>query len=210
MKPLRFNFPIAFMGIANLPFGLYGAAVLVTVPQLLASQHVPQPLIASITAAAMIPTFCGFLLAPILDVRFSRRSYALVFGVLTSIAAWLALLSIADPSALAACLIIGFLFANMFYNALGGWLGDVVPEGDEGRLGASFTMGNVVGFGIGAILFINLIRTLPAAWGPVAVAAAIALPLLLLVAVPASVSERRGTHESFATLARDLRQLLRS
>src|SRR4051794_2374221 len=210
MKPLRFNFPIAFMGIANLPFGLYGAVVLITVPQLLASRHVPQPLIASITAAAMIPTFCGFLLAPILDVRFSRRSYALVFGVLTSIAAWLALLSIADPAALAGCLIIGFLFANMFYNALGGWLGDVVPEGDEGRLGASFTIGNIVGFGVGAILFINAMRALTGQWGPIAVAASIALPLLLLALIPGSAAERRGAHESFAMLARDLRELLRS
>ncbi len=98
----------------------------------------------------------------------------------------------------------------MFYNALGGWLGDLVPAGDEGRLGASFTIGNIAGFGIGAILFISLIRALPGAWGPAAVAAAIALPLLLLTAVPASTAERRGAHESFATLARDLRQLLRS
>ena len=111
------------MGVANLPYGLYGAAVLITVPQLLASKNVPQPLIASITAAAMIPTFCGFLLAPILDVRFSRRSYALVFGVLTAIAVWIGLVSISAPGILAAWLVAGFLFANMFYNALGGWLG---------------------------------------------------------------------------------------
>jgi len=210
LKIFGTDVPIAFMGMANLPFGLYGAVVLITVPQMLASQHVPQPLIASITAAAMIPLFCGFLLAPILDVRFSRRSYALVFGVLTALAAWIGLANIAAQGMLAACLIPGFLFANMFYNALGGWLGDLVPTGDEGRLGASFTMGNIVGFGIGAILFISLLRALPTPWGAVAVAAAIALPLLLLLAVPASVSERRSAHESFATLASDLRQLLRS
>lgn len=198
------------MGIANLPFGLYGAVVLITVPQLLASRHVPQPVIASITAAAMIPTFCGFLLAPILDVRFSRRSYAVVFGFLTSLAAWMGLRSIAEPSALAIYLIAGFLFANMFYTALGGWLGDVVPEGDEGRLGASFTIGNIVGFGVGAIVFISALRALPGPWGPAAVAASIALPLLLLATVPASAAERRSAHESFATLARDLRELLRS
>ena len=210
MRILGLGVPIAIMGIANLPFGLYGAAVLITVPQLLAANHVPQPLIASITAAAMIPTFCGFLLAPILDVGFSRRSYALLFGTLTALAAWLGLTNISSPAMLAVCLILGFLFANMFYNALGGWLGDLVPPGDEGMLGATFTMGNVVGFGIGAILFINLLRAMPAPWGPVAVGAAIALPLLLLAAVPASVAERRSAYESFATLARDLRQLLRS
>lgn len=210
MRPVGSKFPIAFMGIANLPFGLFGAVVLITVPQLLESRHVPQPVIASITAAAMIPTFCGFLLAPILDVRFSRRSYALVFGLLISIAAFLALVSIAQPAALAFFLIAGFLFANMFYNALGGWLGDVIPKGEEGRLGASFTIGNIVGFGVGAILFISALRALPGQWGPTAVAASIALPLLLLALVPASFTERRSAHESFATLAGDLRALLAS
>ncbi len=210
MSTLRVGVPIAFMGIANLPFGLYGAAVLITVPQLLASEHVPEPLIAFITAAAMIPTFCGFLLAPILDVRFSRRSYALVFGVLTAVAAWLGLVSVAAPGTLVVYLVAGFLFANMFYNALGGWLGNLVPAGDEGKLGASFTIGNIGGFGIGAILFISLMRALPGLWGPTAVSAAIALPLLLLVAVPSSTAELRGAHESFATLGRDLRELLRS
>jgi len=67
------------MGLANLPFGFYGAVVLITVPQLLAASGVPQPTIAAITATAMIPTFCGFLLAPILDVHFNRRSYAIFF-----------------------------------------------------------------------------------------------------------------------------------
>jgi len=191
-------------------FRVYGAAVLITVPQLLASNHVPQPLIASITAAAMIPTFCGFLLAPILDVGFSRRNYALFFGVLTALAAWLGLRSIAAPMSLAIYLVSGFVCANLFYNALGGWLGGLVPSGEEGRLGASFTIGNVVGFGIGAILFISLMRGLPGGWGPTAVSAAIALPLLLLLAVPESIAERRSAHESFATLARDLRQLLRN
>ena len=210
MNRFKLSVPIAFMGIANLPFGLYGAAVLITVPQLLEANHVPQPLIASITAAAMVPTFCGFFLAPILDVGFSRRSYALFFGTLAALAAWLGLRSIAAPMTLAIYLVTGFVCANLFYNALGGWLGGIVPPGDEARLGASFTIGNVVGFGIGAILFISLMRGLSAVAGPVAVAAAIAVPLVLLFAVPASISERRGAHESFATLARDLRQLLRN
>jgi len=100
MKRARAIFPISFMGIANLPFGLFGAVVLITVPQMLAAQHVAEPVIASITAAAMIPTFCGFLLAPLLDVRFSRRRYALVFGLLTSVAAWLALTNIANSATL--------------------------------------------------------------------------------------------------------------
>lgn len=198
------------MGLANLPFGMYGAVCLITVPQLLAANGVPQPQIASITAAAMIPTFCGFLLAPILDVRFSRRSYALLFGLLTAVLAWTALLNIDTPRILAPCLIAGFLAANLFYSALGGWLGDIIPKGDESRLGASFTIGNVAGFGVGAILFITLLRTLSGSWGPAAVALAIALPLLMFVLIPASAAGRRNARESFSTLLSDLRQLLQS
>jgi len=210
LSKVRVSIPIAWMGLANLPFGMYGALVLITVPQLLAALHVPQPIIASITAAAMIPTFCGFLLAPILDVRFNRRIYALVFGALSALTGWFALLQLGSVAILTASLVLGFLFSNLFYNALGGWLGDLVPEGDEGRLGATFTIGNVGGFGIGAILFISLLRGLPDRWGPPAVALAIALPLLLLVVVPVSTAERRSARESFGTLARDLGQLLRS
>ena len=151
MTRLRGSIPIAWMGLANLPFGMYGALVLITVPQLLAARQIPQPVIASITAAAMIPTFCGFLLAPILDVRFSRRSYALTFGALSALTGWFALLQLDSPSVLTACLVLGFLFSNLFYNALGGWLGNLVPEGDEGRLGATFTIGNVAGSALAGV-----------------------------------------------------------
>ena len=85
--------PALIMGLANLSYGLYGGLTLLTVPQLLAARSVPQPLIASITAAAMIPTFCGFLLSPILDVRFNRRNYALSFGFLTAALAFVALVN---------------------------------------------------------------------------------------------------------------------
>ena len=210
MNGLRIEIPVRWMGLANLPFGMYGALVLITVPQLLAARQVPEPTIASITAAAMIPTFCGFLLAPIIDVRFSRRSYALVFGVLSGLVGWLSLLQLDSVPVLTAGLIIGFLFSTLFYNALGGWLGDLVPEGDEGRLGATMTIGNVGGFGIGAIVFITLMRALPEAFGPPAVGALVALPLLLLVVVPVSNAERRSARESFGTLIRDLGKLLRN
>jgi PAT family beta-lactamase induction signal transducer AmpG len=197
------------MGLANLPFGFYGAAVLITVPQLLAARGVPQPTIAAITATAMIPTFCGFLLAPLLDVHFNRRTYAIVFGLLTAAIATLALLSIDQLGQFTALLVAGFLAANLFYNALGGWLGDVVGKGEEGKLGASFTIGNVGGFGLGAISFITLMRWLPERLGAVAVGGLIAAPLLICLFIPPSPTLRRGVKESFSALFRDIGQLIR-
>ena len=63
------------MGLVNLPFSISGTVLLITVPQLLAARHVPEPMIASITAFALIPGFAAFVVSPILDVRFSRRTY---------------------------------------------------------------------------------------------------------------------------------------
>ena len=67
--------PIWLMGLVNLPFSISGTVLLITVPQLLAARHVPEPMIASITAFALIPGFAAFVVSPILDVRFSRRTY---------------------------------------------------------------------------------------------------------------------------------------
>jgi PAT family beta-lactamase induction signal transducer AmpG len=197
------------MGLANLPFGFYGGAVLVTVPQLLAAKGVPEPTIAAITATAMIPTFSSFLLAPVLDVHFNRKSYTVAFGLLTATISVMAFLSIGHLGRLTALLVAGFVAAAMFYNALGGWLGDVVAEGDEGKLGASFTVGNIVGFGVGAIAFITILRAFPEPAGAVAVGCLVALPVLLCLLIPSSPTLRRGAAESFRALFRDIGQLVR-
>lgn len=205
----RLRLPPALMGLANMTYGLYGAMALMTVPQRLAAAGVSQFTISSITAAALIPTFAGFLVAPILDVRFARRTYTIVFGVLTALLAYASLSQIDRLEWLAPLLILGFLCAALYYNALGGWLGVVVPPGQEGRLAAGFTVGNVGGFGVGAILFILFLHHLPAGLSALACALLILVPLILLAFIPAPLAERRGAKESFRTLARDLGALIR-
>lgn len=201
--------PVLVMGLTNIPFGGYGAVALITVPQLLAARHVPEPAIAGITAAAMIPTFCSFLLAPILDVRFSRRSYALALGVATAGVTFLALSQLDNLAQLGFLLILGFLFAALFNSALGGWLSGVVVPEDASRLAAGFTIGNISGFGVGAILFITLLRAFPGPLGAALVAVSVAAPLALLLLIPRVDQERRGVHESFSTLGRDLVDLVK-
>ncbi|WP_322966207.1 MFS transporter [Sphingomonas fuzhouensis] len=198
------------MGLANLTFGLFGALCLMTVPQRLAAAGVSQLFISSITAFALIPTFAGFLFAPILDVRFDRRTYAVVFGMATACLGVVALTHLDRLEWLAPLLFLGFLSANLYYNALGGWLGSVVPHEQAGRLAAGFTAGNVAGFGIGAILFILFLHHLPGLPGALACGALILVPLLLLPFIPTAPVERRGAKESFHTLGRDLLALLRS
>lgn len=201
--------PALVMGLTNLPYGAYGAVVLITVPQLLAARHVPEPMIATITATAMLPAVLSFLVAPILDVRFSRQSYAWAFGAVAAVATFLALSRLDNLPQLGLLLVAGYLAVALFNNALGGWLGSVVRREDAGGLAAGFTIGNVAGFGIGAILFITILRAFPGPVGAALVGAAVALPLLLLIFIPTEVRQRRGARESFATLARDLAVLVR-
>ena len=73
---MRSRPPIWLMGMCNLPIGIGGAIALVTTPQLLAGLRVPEAAIAGVTTTMLISVFTGFLFAPILDWRFSRRTYA--------------------------------------------------------------------------------------------------------------------------------------
>ena len=81
--------PVWVMGLTNLPLGITGAVALLIVPQLLAALHVPEPRIAEITGLALLAGFGCVPLSPILDVRFSRKTYAIGFtlaaGVLTTV-----------------------------------------------------------------------------------------------------------------------------
>jgi PAT family beta-lactamase induction signal transducer AmpG len=199
--------PALIMGLANLPFGMFGGVALMTVPQLLAARSVPEPIIASITGAAMIPTFCAFLLSPILDVHFSRRTYTLLFCVLTAVMTLVALTR-SDLTTLTLALIVGMLCAQLNYSALGGWLGAIVTKGDEGKLGAGFTIGNIAGNGVGSMAN-TVYRALPQPLGALAVSTAIAAPLLILIWIPARTSNLGSARESFATMGRDLMALVR-
>lgn len=200
--------PVWLMGLSNLPYGLGGAVVLINVPQLLAARGVPQPTIAGVTAFAMIPGFLVFLVAPILDVRFSRKTYAFVFGPLSGALCVAGLLSLGDPSRLAVLLFAALSSAALFNSALGGWLGSQVAKDEESRLASWFTIGNIGGFGIGAILNMALMRGLPAPFGALAVGGVMALPLAILAAMPEAAAGIAGARESFANLGRDLRALL--
>lgn len=64
------------MGLALAPMGFYFGFNSTGLPILLAAQGVPLDKIAYVSAIGFSPTFWAFLLCPILDVRFSKRAYA--------------------------------------------------------------------------------------------------------------------------------------
>lgn len=204
----RTTIPIWLVGIANLPFGLFGGMMLVTLEQILASRHVPEVRIATVTSIALIPTFANIPLAPILDVGFSRRFYAVALGLAAGLLSIATLLAFNNLALLSVLVFLACLAAALFTAALGGWMGAALPKEADRELGVWFNIGNGGGFGVGALLFISLYRALPEPWGAIAIGAAMVAPLPVLALLPLPPGERKGLRESFGQLVRDIGELL--
>ncbi len=195
-------------GHGFLPYGFFGGFLLLTVPQLLAARGVPEPLIASVTGTAMIPSFTAFLIAPILDVWLSRRSWALVTAVLTALALGSAQFLLDDLPALTAMLFLGFAAATLYYGAVGGWLGDIIAPEQDASLGAWLTVSNMAGFGLMASVAISLIRAVPVSVSALLLGSSPLLALGLLL-IPAKPPSSRLARESFSGFFRELGVVLR-
>jgi PAT family beta-lactamase induction signal transducer AmpG len=197
------------MGLCNMPFGLYGGVMLTTIPQMLAARGVPQPEIASITAIGLSPGFIGFLVSPILDVRFSRKTYAYLFGFITALLLSLALASTANIGCLTVLLFSGQLAAVLYSSALGGWFGILVRAEDEAQLGTWFAIGNFGGYGLTAMVGILLIRELPFVASVSILCLMVLSPVLIISSLPASKPDQRLASESFGRFFADVLGLLR-
>ncbi|MGH8291717.1 MAG: hypothetical protein ACREV7_22565 [Steroidobacteraceae bacterium] len=117
MKPSS-RAPIWLMGMTALPFGMIGFLIAVVVPQVLAERHVPEGEIASLTALAFSPLFWAFVICPILDVRFTRRTYAVAGTIIAAVLTPVALVNLDHPALLVSLLVVGMGASVFMENAL--------------------------------------------------------------------------------------------
>ena len=104
--------PAWALGLATLVNGALSGVLTVTVPQLLAARGVPEPQIAAISGLSFLPGTFNFLVAPILDVGLSRRTYATVLAL--GLAALTALsLNLLCLQGLHLCISSFFLFRSL-------------------------------------------------------------------------------------------------
>lgn len=206
---MRRNLPVWLLGLTNLPLGVTGAVGLLIAPEVLAARHVPETMIANVTALGLAGTFTFFLFSPVLDVQFSRRTYAIVLSTAASVLTFLAVMSFADVGMLGLWLFLALLVANLNQAAIGGWFGTILPSDRDAQLGAWFTVANAGGFGISSILGIMLVHHAPLWVAAVILAAANLLPLLIILAVDPPTGDRARLKESFGRFGRELLQLPR-
>jgi PAT family beta-lactamase induction signal transducer AmpG len=197
------------MGFMNATYGFAYAVVLVTVPQLLAAHGIAEPVIASLTALALIVALAAFVFAPILDTLISRRSWAIALAIGVSALTFLVLTLPTNSPLLAPVLATDALATSLFNAAIGGWLGAALPKGSDETIGTWFTIGNSFGFGLGAISQYWIMSHLPNTLGAATIAAGTMIPLAIVPLMPTPSVNRRAVRESFKNLARDLGQLVR-
>ncbi|HEX7324516.1 MAG TPA: MFS transporter, partial [Rhodanobacteraceae bacterium] len=202
--------PVWLIGLTNLTVGMYVGMLIVTLPEVLAARHVPEATIATLTAGvAFSPSFWAFLVCPMLDVRFTRRRYAVAGAVACAVCLTAALLNLQHLVLLAALLLAGMFAAVVGANALGGWFASVVVRRDKSTLSAWMTIANFVGNGLSAVIAGALIAHL----GPRAAAPLLGLMVLLPVAIypfiPVHAPDPQLARASFGRFFSEIARLFR-
>ena len=204
---MKRNLPVWLLGLANAPLGITGAVALLIAPQVLAARHVPETTIANITTMGLASTMVFFLVAPVLDVRFTRRTYAIAMSIAASLLTVVAVLNFSDVALLGPWLFLCMLSANLNSSAIGGWFGSVLPHEDDASLGAWMTVANVAGFGIASIVGITFVHQVGLGVAALVLGAMNLLPLLIIFSVQPPTEERRRASESFGKFGKELMQL---
>ena len=182
---------------------------LFVVPQLLAADHVPEARIAGITALSLFASLASFPLTPILDWRYSRRSYAIALSIIAAVFNAFALLNTHNLEALGYLLFGAQLATQLCINAAGGWFGAITAPERKNALGAWMAVANISGFGVVAMGAVPLLRALPSPLGPILLAATILIVLPLYLWQWCPRPDAKLASESFRDFALDVGRLLR-
>src|ERR1700761_2938947 len=201
--------PVWLMGFCQAPLGVSGGLLLITLPQLLAARHVPEPVIAEVETWYLVPSFCAFLLSPLLDWRFTRRFYAIVFAVLTAAAMFAAYLTLDNIALLSQFAFWTGAAITLYVAAIGGWTGSIVEPEKKASLGAWMTVANIGTGGLTVAVAIVLLRHLPFVLGDAILALFGILPLALFPFMPVVAPDKKLASESFRDFFRDVVNLLR-
>ena len=149
-----------------LTFGLVAGFVITALPFLLSKAGITVDHIATVSAVAMSPTFWGFLLTPVIDVGFTRRTYAFVCAV-ASVACLGTALWLFSPGRLwlfTLLVLCAELTIVLQSAAVNGWTSEFVCDGQRGKVAGWINAANLGGGALGAMLLMWLAAWLPF-WG---------------------------------------------
>jgi len=197
------------MGLALAPLGFYYGFISTALPVLLRGRGVSVGDVAWVSSVGFSPTFWAFLLCPILDVRFSKRAYAIFFAAVAAVCLGLSTLLTGNLVAFTAVVTVGCASTVLFGNAHQGWMPDVIEDKHFSTVGGVSNIANLGAAGLFAWLTVRLVRTLPAMEAAALLALIVMLPTVLLFFIPLPARSTRGARETFSTFFGDLYRVCR-
>jgi MFS transporter, PAT family, beta-lactamase induction signal transducer AmpG len=201
--------PLWALGLANAPYGFVAGFVAPAVPILLRAQGVSVAEIAGIVSIAMSPIFWVFVLSPVLDVRFSKKSYAAFFAALAGLCILLSVFSLHNVRLLTILLVAAYSATTLYHYALFSWLTEIMEEHHYAPVAAVCEIANLGALGIFGALSVWFIRTLSTPIAAIALMAVFLSPVALLLFFPAAAAPARRLRVVFSTFFRDLYTLLK-
>jgi MFS family permease len=186
-------------GMGTLTFGFVVGFSITAMPFLLSKAGVSVDRIAAVSATAMSPTFFTFLLTPIVDVGFTRRTYSFALAAATAISlgAALFLLSPARLPLFTALLFLAVLCAVLQNNAVFGWMTEFVPDERRGKVGGWQNAANLGGGAAGSMLVMSLARSLTIETVGILMTALVLVSSLVLLWFPRPAMPKLGLAEIF-------------
>ena len=206
---MRRQLPPWAMGLAIAPLGFYYGFVSTALPILLRARGVSVGEIAWVSAVGFSPTFWAFLLCPILDVRFSKRAYALTFAAVAAVCLGVSTMLTGNLVAFTAVVTAGCAAIVMFGNTHRGWMPDVIEDKHYSQVGGSSNVANLGAAGLFATLVVVLVRTLSAPVAAGLLGLTVMAPTVLLFFIPLPAKKRRGARETFSHFFGDLYRVCR-
>lgn len=201
--------PAWLVGITYLPFGLYSGFYMVAMPRLLGARGLSLDAIGLITAMIQVPTFASFLLTPLVDCGFARRTWALLLAAISALCLAGAVLTLdragaGDRGLFTALLVLGTLTVQMYSSTMGGMTPNLVSESDTGAVSGFLNIANLGGAGFGGFLAGLVVSYLARPAAATAEAVLILGPALLLFVIGAEARRPRAFGTTMRRLFTDL------
>ena len=198
------------MGLAVAPLGFYFGFISTAMPILLRAKGVSLGKISEVSGYGFSPSFWAFLLCPILDVRFSKRTYALVFAAISAVCLGACTVLTGNLTAFTIVLTIGCAAAVIFGNAHGGWMPDVIRDEHYSAVGGTSNIANLGAAGLFAWISVGLMRALPPVTAGLILSTILISPVVLLFFIPPPVKPTRSASDVFGNFFRDLLRVSRT
>jgi PAT family beta-lactamase induction signal transducer AmpG len=197
------------MGLANTPTGFVFGFISTAMGILLVARGVSVDRVGGISAVAFSPTFWAWLLAPILDVRFTKRAYGFFFAALAAVLLAVTVVSLGNLAIFTAALTASCTSIVLYSSAVAGWTPDIVADHEFDSLSGWFNVANLGAAGLFSAIAVILVRTLPLPAAASCLGLLVLAPTLLLVWFPPAPRPDGRLRENFHAMARDLGRVLR-